>query len=258
MGRVKTAVKRIAPEWARRAYRWLRPLPAWALPHRAWAEVQDRLAEGGRIVDLGCGARPHPCATMAVDRYLEPAQRLLGGGAGLSADTFERLGVRFVKADLENLPFGDKEFDYARSSHAFEHLPDPKRACEEMARVARAGVIITPSIFAEHAFGRPYHHWMVLARGDTLIFVKKVPELDRPFGDHPRRGEEGKFEVTPESNPFDLLLNNPGWYKGRERMPRLAKLLQRYSRSHHPVMEVVFQWEDDIRCVVIDEHGAIH
>lgn len=258
MGWLRSTVKRVAPDWVRAVYRFVRPLPAWAPPHPAWAEVEERLADGGAIVDLGCGARPHGAATVAVDRYLEPEQRLLGEGQRLSADTFERLGVRFVRADLENLPFPDKHFDYARSSHAFEHLPDPKRACQEMARVARAGVIITPSIFAEHAFGRPYHHWMVTSRGDTLVFIKKVAELDRPFGNHPRRGPDGKFVVTSDSNPFDLLLNNPGWYKGRERMPRLARLLQRYSRGHHPVMEVVFQWEGDIRCVVIDEHGEVH
>ena len=257
MARLRTAVKRVAPAWARRAYRWLRPLPAWAPPHRAFAEAQEQLAEAERIVDLGCGARPHPRATVAVDRYLAPEQRLLGQGAHLSAQTFERLGVRFVVADLERLPFPDKHFDYARASHVFEHLDDPKRACQEMARVARAGVILTPSIFAEHVFGRPYHRWMVFSRGDVLFFVEKIPELDRPFGDHPRRGPDGKLQVTPDSNPFDLLLNRPGWYKGRERMPRLSRLLQRYSFSHHPVLEVVFPWQGEIRCVVIDAHGEV-
>lgn len=257
----RTLARRVAPAWLRRTVRRLRPRPIASPPHRLWAEAQDRmlaLHEAGRpIVDLGCGPSPHPCAGVAVDRYLEPAQRGLGDGAWIGAGTFAARGVRFVQGDLEQLPFGDKAFDYAHSSHAFEHLPDPKRACAEMARVAREGVIVTPSIFAEHAFGRPYHRWMVMARGDTLIFVEKTAELDRPFGEHPRRGADGRFVVDAESNPFDLLLNRPGWYRGRERMPRLARRLQDFVRSHHPVAELVFPWRDGIRCVVIDAAGEV-
>jgi hypothetical protein len=55
--------------------------------------------------------------------------------------------------------------------------------------------------------------------------------------------------------PFDLLLNTPGWYAGRERMPRLSRRLRELWFGHHPVIEVVHHWERELVCVVIDENG---
>jgi hypothetical protein len=112
-------------------------------------------------------------------------------------------------------------------------------------RVAESGVIITPSIFAETIFGRSYHKWLVMDRGNKILFFKKRPFEDRPFGDHPPWNNKCKtWEVDDRSNPFDILLNDGGWYRGKENMPRLAKMLKRYWNSHSPVMEVIFLWND--------------
>ena len=126
-------------------------------PHPQWTAVAERMEKGGRILDLGCGTTPHPRAGFAVDRFVEPKQRLHGEGARIRADVFREQGTRLALATLEALPFRDQAFDFAYSHHVFEHLEHPERACAEMARVARAGVVITPSVFAEQAFGRPYH-----------------------------------------------------------------------------------------------------
>lgn len=160
-------------------------------------------------------------------------------------------------ADLLALPFADKSFDFAYSHHVFEHLSDPRRACREMCRIARAGVIITPSIFAELAFGRPYHRWLVIARGNTIVFIEKQKAEDRPFGQHPIPKPGGGYKVGPDTNPFDILLNDGGWYHGREKMPRLSRLLRQYWYSHSPVMETIFLWENGFNCVVIHADGRI-
>jgi SAM-dependent methyltransferase len=245
--RVAFAVRRVLGD------PWTKPPPQ---PSVQAALMASRIAAARSVVDLGCGAHPHPRASVGVDRYLEPGHRLLGYGATLTADTFRARGVRFVQAELSELPFRDRQFDFAYSHHVFEHLPDPKRACREMQRVARGGVIITPSAFAEIAFGRPYHLWFVLQSGNTLVFVKKHPEEDCPFGPTPTPDSRGKLAVTAESNPFDMVLNVGGWYRGREGMARLARPLQRYWRSHSRVTEVMFNWQDSFRCVVIDENGV--
>lgn len=222
-----------------------------------WKELEHSLNKAEHVIDLGCGGNPHPKATIAVDAFLKPEHRALGQGPVINSKTFRDKGVHFVQAELSSLPFCDKEFDFAYSHHAFEHLSDPKNACMEMCRIARAGVIIAPSVFAEFAFGRPYHLWFVVARGNRLIFIRKTDREDRPFGDHPKKDTNGKFIVTPESNPFDILLNDKDWYKGGEKMPRLSTLIRRYWYSHSPVMEVVFLWEDSFRCTVIREDGTI-
>ena len=121
-----------------------------------WKALQVRLGEARRIVDLGCGAHPHPRAVVGVDAFPAPVQRALGYGPQIQIEAFRKRGLQFVQADLQNLPFRDKEFDFAYSHHVFEHVPDPKKACAEMCRVAQAGAIITLSIFSEFAFGWPY------------------------------------------------------------------------------------------------------
>jgi SAM-dependent methyltransferase len=221
-----------------------------------WQLLQELLNTAKRIIDLGCGANPHPRAYVGVDAFLEPAHRRLGQGPRLDAKLFRQKGVHFVQADITYLPFRDKWFDFAYAHHVFEHLPDPKKACAEMMRIAKAGAIITPSIFAEIAFGRPYHLWFVIARGNTLLFIRKTKREDCPFGEHPII-DKNRYRVTPQTNPFDILLNDGSWYRGFERMPRLSRLLRKYWYSHSPVIEVVFIWENKFNCVVVHEDGEV-
>ncbi len=222
-----------------------------------WEKLQTYLQKAKRVIDLGCGANPHPRAIVGVDAYLKPLQRTFGYGPEIRTEDLRKRGVEFAQADLTALPFVDKNFDFAYAHHVFEHLSDPKKACAEMCRIAHAGVIITPSFFAEIAFGRPYHLWLVLARGNTIVFIRKTQREDRPFGDHPVPRIGGGYEVTPQTNPFDILLNDGGWYHGREGMPRLSRLIQTYWYSHSPVMEIVFLWKGGFNCMVIQEDGSI-
>jgi ubiquinone/menaquinone biosynthesis C-methylase UbiE len=118
-------------------------------PHPQWRTVEERMAKAERILDLGCGTSPHPRAGFAIDRHVGPEQRLHGEGSRIRAEVFEAQGTKLALATLESLPFPDQAFDFAYSHHVFEHLEHPERACAEMSRVARAGVVITPSVFAE-------------------------------------------------------------------------------------------------------------
>jgi SAM-dependent methyltransferase len=231
------------------------PRPSYE-PSPEWQALEAELSKAQRVVDLGCGARPHPKATVAVDAFLEPEHRTLGAGPVIDPNAFEKSNVRFVQADIANLPFADKEFDFAYSHHVFEHLPDPKKACAEMCRIARAGAIITPSIFSEVAFGRPYHLWLVIARKDTLLFIQKTDRENCQFGDHPVPRKNGRYSVASTTNPFDILLNDGRWYWGLQRMPRLSRLLRKFWYSHSPVTEVVFLWKGTFNCLIVHEDGG--
>ena len=223
----------------------------------SWSRLQDRLSVADRLIDLGSGANPHPRAFVAVDAFMKPLHRNLCHGPEINSESFKGKGVHFVQADLADLPFADKAFDFAYSRHVFEHLADPKRTCSEVCRIAQRGAIVTPSIFAEIAFGRPYHRWFVIARGKTLIFIRKMLQDNQPFGEHPVPKKGGGYKVTKQTNPFDILLNEGRWYQGNESMPRLSRLLSQYWGSHASVMEVVFLWEGSFDCVVIEGDGRL-
>jgi SAM-dependent methyltransferase len=218
-----------------------------------WLEVQRRLAAAsGKIIDLGCGNYPVKGAAAAVDLYIEPKQRL--SCAPIDAVRMKGAGIKFVNSRIDApLPFRDKEFDFAFSHHVFEHVEDPAIACREMMRIARSGAIITPSFLAEMIFGREYHRWMVMERGNKLFFFRKRPFEDRPFGELPKCNERsGAYIVEGGTNPFDLLLNDGGRYKGSERMPRLSRKLRKMWYSHSPAIEVIFIWDDKFDFAIYD------
>lgn len=155
--------------------------------HPEWIAVQKKLAESKKIIDLGCGNNPVQGAIVGVDLYIEPKERSLGAGPTIDIQKIKERGITFVNTKIDSLlPFDDKEFDFAYSYHVFEHLEDPAIACKEMMRIAKSGVIITPSILAEVIFGRPYHKWLIMKHNNTIFFFKKRPFEDRPFGEHPK------------------------------------------------------------------------
>ena len=230
--------------------------PMKVQPHPQFARLQARLRASKSIVDLGCGNHPVAGATAAVDLHVAPAERALGHGATIDVEALGRRGIRFVNARVDGpLPFKDKEFDFAYSHHVFEHLDDPAAACREMVRIAKAGAIITPAPFAEFAFGRPYHRWLVTERAGKLIFLNKRAEEDRPFGQHPEFAPDRGWFTGPETNPFDLLLNDGEWYHGSEseQFRRLSERLRQLWYSHSPVIETLFLWEDSFECLVLGE-----
>jgi ubiquinone/menaquinone biosynthesis C-methylase UbiE len=113
-----------------------------------------------RKIDIGCGGTLKRCAK-GYDVYtdvFEPREELPG---------------KFVLCPAEKLPFGDKEFDYARMHHVIEHTNDPGKACEEMLRISKAGIISFPPAQAELMFGRKEHKWFVFVDRGRLLFVKK-------------------------------------------------------------------------------------
>jgi hypothetical protein len=81
-------------------------------------------------------------------------------------------------APLEDLScFKDKEFDWVRANHCLEHCQDPDKACAELQRVGKAGIISFPPAYACMMFGRPDHRWLVFVdhreSGDRFLFMEK-------------------------------------------------------------------------------------
>ena len=220
-----------------------------------YALALQNIERAQNMIDLGCGSMPHPKSKVAVDKYIEPIHRKFGSNEKIDVVSIEKNGIKFVEADFENLPFADKEFDFAYSHHVVEHLDNPIRGMQEMMRVARGGVIMCPGPMQEYVFGRKYHKWIVTSRNNTIIFIEK--DWDGVlFGEGPFI-ENGKTKMSKDCNPFDILLNDGDWYHGIHRYRKLTKLLRREWYGHNPSMEVVFNWKDSFDYIVIYKDGNV-
>ena len=63
--------------------------------------------------------------------------------AGLRADWRRYHGPRFLHASAHELPFGDDQFDVVVAAEVLEHLPDPHKGLQEMARVGRRHLVLS-------------------------------------------------------------------------------------------------------------------
>lgn len=115
-----------------------------------------RLADGARVLDVGCGALGL--------RALEPTLDITG------IDLAERPDYPgpFVRADAaEGLPFADDQFDLVHCSSVIEHVPPARRAtfAAEVRRVGRGWFVQTPaySFPVEPHSLLPFAHWLPLS-----------------------------------------------------------------------------------------------
>jgi SAM-dependent methyltransferase len=115
------------------------------------SEITASQNNARELIDLGCGT----------GHYLGRLAPLFSRSVGvdisvgmLAVASAAQPLVEFHKADLVDLPFGDRTFDVALSCRAMTHLPDPKRAFVEIARVLRAeGIAIVTNIDHGPRFG---------------------------------------------------------------------------------------------------------
>jgi ubiquinone/menaquinone biosynthesis C-methylase UbiE len=113
-------------------------------------------------IDLGCGGTLKRAAP-GYDVYTDV----------IDESKVEAILGKYVKCPMELMPFGNKEFDFARCHHVIEHTQNPDEACNELIRIAKAGIISFPPMQAEIQFGRKDHNWFVCIDKGRLLFIKK-------------------------------------------------------------------------------------
>lgn len=121
---------------------------------------------GEQVLDIGSGGYPFPYATLLVDESLEPSRH--------RREPLIMAGKPMTLADVQNLPFRNKCFDFVYCSHLLEHVDDPLKACGEIMRVGRRGYIETPTMGKDtlFAWAENMHKWHVIAIGRNLCFFE--------------------------------------------------------------------------------------
>ena len=135
---------------------------------------------GDTIVDVGGGDTPFARADVVTDAFPDDGAHRSGRKLGANGSV-----KKFVECFAEELPFEDKEFDFAYCRAVLEHAVDPAAACKELMRVAKRGFIETPSPITEYLGGHPTHRWIVSledvpGQGTTLVFRRR-PFVRAPF-----------------------------------------------------------------------------
>lgn len=118
--------------------------PTWQR-HVAAYKLSEPYLNDGLVLDLGCGVG-HSY------HLLEPRETI---GVDIDPGALEGQERETVVADMRDLPFEDGRFGSVLSVQSLEHVPNPEKVLEEVARVLEPGgiaVFVTPNRLT---LGRP-------------------------------------------------------------------------------------------------------
>jgi SAM-dependent methyltransferase len=136
--------------------------------HVATYRLCAPLLPDGRVLDLGCGIG-HSFALLA------PRESV---GVDNSPEALAGQDRSTVLADMRDLPFPDASFASVLAVQSIEHVPDPERVLEEVARVLEPGgiaVFVTPNRLQ---FARPDeiidpYHYVELAPDELRALCER-------------------------------------------------------------------------------------
>jgi ubiquinone/menaquinone biosynthesis C-methylase UbiE len=99
----------------------------WAVLLRAIAEARPR-----KVLDAGCGDG-------TISSLVAVPELVCVDQSPAAVEAARSRGLDARVADVQELPFGEGEFDLVMCNHVLYHVPDRDRAIAELARVLRAG-----------------------------------------------------------------------------------------------------------------------
>lgn len=167
--------------------------------------LEPVVRDGDSLVEVGCGAG---YSTERLRRWLPPGVSVLASDIGhtLVAATVQRNpGVPVFRQSAYALSMDDASADMVVMMEVLEHLEDPERALEELARVARRHVLIsTPR--------EPVWRAMNMCRGKYLDQFGNTPGHIQHWS---RRGlmrlasSRFRIEAVRAPLPWTILLLSP-------------------------------------------------
>lgn len=164
---------------------------------RLAAAIADRLPQGARVLDVGCGSGDLAVLVM----QMRPDVKIEGIDVLVRPET----AIPVHAYDGYHIPFGDDDFDAAMVIDVLHHTDDPAKVLAEIARVApkviikdhlRDGLAAGPTLRfmdwvgnAAHGVRLPYNYlshrewkaiWDKLHLG-TSAFTRRLALYPRPF-----------------------------------------------------------------------------
>ena len=148
--------------------------------HRRRIALPSFIDASSLVLDVGSGDKPHWRADVLVDRFPEAEHAVQRSGTAAA-----RTPRPLFDADVTDMPFVDKVFDYVICSHLLEHVTDPAAAIDEMVRVSKAGYIEVPRATSAKVIDFPSHVWWCRDEGGpggarTLVFTAKTTHAFDP------------------------------------------------------------------------------
>jgi SAM-dependent methyltransferase len=161
---------------------------AW--PYFDWFRAA-RVSFDARILDVGCG-RGDYLLRFASDGF----KYLTGVDPYIEADLQYDNGVKIHRCTLEWMT---GEFDCIFSRHSFEHVPEPRTALREMARLARVGgaLLIAVPVAGSWAWEEYGTHWFQLDAPRHIV-VPSRRSMELLAGEFGLTLEHVLFDSTPE------------------------------------------------------------
>lgn len=122
----------------------------------------------GRLLDVGCGTKPYR-VLFTVDAYV---------GLDIDSDASRQRGVADHLYDGKTFPFGDGSFDAVLCNEVLEHVFNPDRFLEEIARVLKPGgklLLTAPFVWDEHE--QPYDYARYSSFGLRALLARQRLEI---------------------------------------------------------------------------------
>jgi len=158
------------------------------------------------VLDVGSGDKPLWRSDVIVDKFLHDDQQRHSGKM-----VFDNKKL-FIEADVENLPFKDKAFDFVFCAHLLEHVENPDKAIRELTRVAKRGYIEVPNGIVDMLAPFPPHLWFCNHENGVLQFYRKEKEkseflrMSENFGNHFYRNSLLQYLLAKDLNKIFISL----------------------------------------------------
>jgi ubiquinone/menaquinone biosynthesis C-methylase UbiE len=144
-----------------------------------------KIKKTDRVLDIGGSMMQHDL--IKVDTLVDlirPEEATYG--------TSDMVAKNFVQLDItkQKLPFADKEFDFVMCTQTIEDLYNPFLILDEMGRVGKRGLIVSPSMGQDMVFehidytewltgarrmpGHAHHKWLLSIEKGILKLVPKI------------------------------------------------------------------------------------
>lgn len=154
-----------------------------------------KIRKQDKVVEIGSGHNPTFRANVIVEKYINDNTHRCGNIKIYPHQIF-------INADGENMPFGNKEFDYAICCQVLEHVDHPEKFISEQCRIAKRGYIETPNLIGEFLFPKKSHKWAILDIDNKLVMFEKSQMPGNYGNDY---GELFLNYLPYQSLPYKLL-----------------------------------------------------